>query len=280
MQEFYASNNDLYRGKDFLKVKAAVKNNLMQQKVQQLYAQATEELAELSYTNPNSLHVLAQTYTLPIQSTELFTREGGMRNTLTADPKIINAAFSDEVLLHRNNSAPIPLDQTTMIVLRIKQVQPASVRSFAEVRETIQHLLTTELAQKQAKELSEQVASDLQNTKLSPEEIARRYQKQWNKKAHINRHANEVPAPILKHAFEMPAPREHHSSFAGLPLDQNNVVLIAVDAVYPGQSTASPQESEKMRQKLEHDYAEAEYEFYVKSKIAKAKIVMSLSQQK
>ena len=274
VKEFYTNNSDLYHDKDFASVQAAVRNNLIQQKLQQLYAQATEDLAELSYTNPDSLNSIAQTYALPIQTTGFFTRQGGERNTITADAKIIAAAFSDEVILHRNNSTPIPLDQESMVVLHVKQYEPASVRPLAEVRETIMHLLSAELEQKQARELSEQLASDLQQAKVSPAEIAGRYHLQWNKKIHIDRHASDLQKQVLGYAFQATTPQDHHPSFSAFSLDQNHSVLIEIDAIYPGAATGSAQELEKMHQQIEETYAEEEYNLYVKSKMAKAKIVI------
>lgn len=254
MRQYYQANAEQFKKPEKVSLEYLVLS--ADKKSEQSYAQAVEQLAELSYTHPDSLSEVARTLALPIQHTELFTREGGAPHTLTANPKIIAAAFSDDVLVHRNNSAPITLDDDHVVVLRIKQYEPAFLRPLAEVRETIANLLSTELSQKQTEALSKQMLSDLQNAKVSPADIAQRYHLTWNKK--INQTLNTS------------------ASFSASPVDENHFMLVKVDAVHLDNKKPSPEVSQKMAEQLEKTYAQAEYELYIKSKMDKAKIVQNV----
>jgi len=243
-------------------------------KSQQSYAQAVEQLAELSYTHPDSLDKVAQTLDLPIQHTGLLTREGTMSEaapsteSMESNPKIIAAAFSDDVLLHRNNSAPITLDDNHVVVLRVKQYEPAILLPLKEVRGTIVNLLSTKLAQQQTEALSKQIVSNLQTAKVSPAEIAQRYHLVWNKKTNIDRDSKELPSQILNDS----------SAFSASPFDKNHFILAKVDAVHLDDKKPSPEVLQKMKAKIEQAYGQAEYELYIKSKMDKAKIVRNIEQ--
>ena len=157
-----------------------VENSLRRQKAEQLLADQSDQLANLTYTNPDTLKVAADALSLPIQTSGLFARNGG--NTgLTANPKIINAAFSDNVLKQHNNSDVITVDNQTLVVLRIAEHKPSVVRPLAEVRTTIENILAAEFARKAAILAGENIIKDMQKG-IPKEQVASGHNLTWTQK--------------------------------------------------------------------------------------------------
>src|SRR3990167_3547426 len=71
-------------------------------------AASSEQLANLTFTNPDSLSVAAKALALPIQTSGLMTRTGEKQG-IFADPKVLETIFSDSVFQQENNSDTISL---------------------------------------------------------------------------------------------------------------------------------------------------------------------------
>ncbi len=113
------------------------------------FANAVDTLRHLSYANPGSLAQVAQTLDVPVQSTPLFDRSGGL-SALTRHPDVIEAAFSADVL-KGYNSAVISLSSDRVIVLRVNQHQTVRLPSFESAKPTIREKLRIAYAKGAAK---------------------------------------------------------------------------------------------------------------------------------
>ncbi len=126
-----------------------IKQQLINDQAQAAYANALEQLSELSYENPESLSAAASVLHLPIQHSEFFAKQGGTHG-ITQNQHVARAAFRHDVLDDGNNSATIPIGDNEVIVLRIKQRRAAQVQALSAVSEGIEQKLALRDARKLA----------------------------------------------------------------------------------------------------------------------------------
>lgn len=89
---------------------------------------------------------------LKVQDSEFFSAQGG-EGSILSNPKVIRAAFSDELKLDGQNSDLIEIDSENALVARVKEVREATVQPLADVSDDIRKKL---VAEKQLTNMSKQ----------------------------------------------------------------------------------------------------------------------------
>ncbi|MCW5588670.1 MAG: SurA N-terminal domain-containing protein [Legionellales bacterium] len=240
-----------------------LKQDYLQQQAQQHFANLNEQLANLSYANSDSLKPAAKALGLTIQTSGLFSRDGG-KDDFTKNPKVISAAFSNDVLTQHYNSDPLELSNNHVIVLRIAKHLPARIQAFAEVKDKIKELLV----QKHMQELAQQQGQQLLDT-LKKQNIANT--KGWKSVKAITRIANQLQPEIVAHAFQL----RQETPWQGFSLRNGDYVLIHLSAIHPGNldpKTANAIAAYQLE--LERTMGGLDYELYVLGLKKHAKIVM------
>ena len=219
--------------KSFAEVKVAIKKELQYQQAGKVFFDDVEKMTNLSYDTPDSLGPAADALGLKIKTSTFITRRGG--SGLFANPKILSAAFSDEVLKVRRNSELIELSDTHLLVLRIKEHQVASVKPLDKVIVGIQNTLVQRQASKKTQEVSADVLARLQNNETI-ESVKKHYPEiKWNKKGWIQRKADlkskssiQLPQQLRQHAFAMPKPAAAETSWGKISLQSGSQAVIAL----------------------------------------------------
>lgn len=188
----------------FIQVREKVQKAFVQQKLMQLFSEQNDKLADLTYTNSDSLEPAAKELGLTVQKTELFTRSGG-KSGLIADQKIMKAAFSDAVLNQSYNSNVIEINPGNVVVLRLKQHELSKARSLDEVRSIIEQRLKELGARKMAEDLGKNLVKALQSN-VSPAELAKRYGLVWQAVPVLDRKDTKLPPELVQAAFSLSKP--------------------------------------------------------------------------
>ena len=100
--------------KSLNQVASTIKDQLLTDTAQAQYAQALEQLSDLSYQTPDTLNPVSDALKMKVQTSEPFSRLGG-KDLITKNKQVINAAFSHDVLELSNNSDPIQLDNDSVV---------------------------------------------------------------------------------------------------------------------------------------------------------------------
>lgn len=158
----------------FEQVKDEVQRHMANQAAEQQYADLLERLNTEVFENSQTLDSASDLSGIALIDTEWFTRDGGL-DDLTRDPKIIEAAFSAEVLVDGLNSGAIELSPTKTVWLRLKDHQLPTQQALNDVSDAIEQTLvrqkTLELAQAKADEWLPLV----QAGELAPAELAKNH---------------------------------------------------------------------------------------------------------
>ncbi|KTD48607.1 peptidyl-prolyl cis-trans isomerase D [Legionella rubrilucens] len=248
-------------------VKKEISEQLSAELAQANYAQVLEQLTDLSYQTPDSLSPAADELKLKIEQTEPFTRQGG-QSDITRNKQIVNTAFSHDVLELGNNSEPVQLDNDSVIVLRVNKHIPASKKTLEQVKETIVKKLTLLQARKEAKQLGLDLLST-KSDKGKQEKIIDEKKLTWHEVEQATRDTDKADAMINDLAFSLP----RVNSREGRSLVNGDYVIVQLKKINDGRySSLDKEQQASLAQQIESSYGVMDYDLYVNSIIAKAKI--------
>ncbi|MBB1075448.1 SurA N-terminal domain-containing protein [Rhodoferax sp. 4810] len=233
---------------------------------EQFFDQA-ERLATLTYETPDSLVPAAEALGLKIETSDWITRMTGGAG-MFADPKVIAAAFSDEVLNLAHNSEVLEPDPSQMqaLVLRLDEHRTAAVKPFADVREQIVNKIQERAASDAAFAAAQAMLARLQQ---GEEFAAVAQQFTVTSGGAVSRNSDKVPAAILDHAFTLPRPAVGQASDGAGRLGADAFV-VRVTVVEDGALEATAQAEE--RRVLTAAQAQAHFEQVVADLQRRARI--------
>ncbi|MDE1957936.1 MAG: SurA N-terminal domain-containing protein [Xanthomonadaceae bacterium] len=224
------------------------------------FSRVAGKLTDLIYQDPTSLDTAAKTLDLPIQTTPLFSRKGGAG--IAANPKVIEAAFSSQVLKDRNTSDPINLGKDDVVVVHLAEFKPAAPQPLAvvsdQIRSDILAARADAAARAQARKLEAALAKGGDLTALAAE-VGASVQSARDVGRNGGDPANAKLDPaLLKQVFLMPQPMVGKPSVAQMDLGQGRYALVALDAVHPGDPAKLPTQLRQMYlDQLKQIYAQA-----------------------
>lgn len=199
VKAYYEQNKSQYKqgfsaSKD--KIKAMMQRQLAEDKVSSL----SDELANVTYTNPESLAPAAKALGLKVQSTTLFSKDKGQG--IAANKAVRQAAFGEEVL-SGNNSNLVSLPNGDVLVLRLKQKVPAHVLALKAVQKEVVSQLKSTMASKKASELAAKLEKALAAGQ-KPLSLAKQHRLIWKAEKQVVHSDKSVPEAILNAAFLLP----------------------------------------------------------------------------
>ncbi|HEY4367230.1 MAG TPA: SurA N-terminal domain-containing protein [Steroidobacteraceae bacterium] len=259
--------------RSFDEVRPELEVEFRKDRSQTAFYDASQKLAELAFAALTELDSVAKTLNVPIKTISGFTREGG--GELGAEPAVIEAVFSEDVLDRGRNSTLVTVGEDRALVLRVAKHIPAEPRPFADVRAQIESQLKTQATHDAAAKKGAEALALLQKgtdwatvasqLKLTP--VGKRF---------VTREDTVAPAAIVRAAFEVPpseiaATKPH---YAGAATQDGNYAVFAVTDVRSGNPAAESATDRATRQRqVESQIGSGEFAAYVAESESKAKIV-------
>ncbi len=198
---------------------------------ERLYFEMAERLADLSYDDPKSLEPAASSLGLKIQVSDWISRDHA--EGVLASPKVLTAAFSEDVLNGNNNSELIELDNESSLVLRVEEHQEASTQPLAEVKDRIVETLRKQNAEQQALAEAEKRKQEIEGG-AALQQVAGAYPVTGPES--LGRADRSVPVALSGAVFSSPKPAEGGASVGAVPLGNGDVAVFALYAVNEGES--------------------------------------------
>jgi peptidyl-prolyl cis-trans isomerase D len=200
----------------YAEVKDQIKHRLQMAAAEQDFYVDAEKLDNLSYEIPDNLNTVVDELGLKLQQSDFITRGGG--KGLMANPKIIEAAFSDDVLNQHRNSSLIEISSTHLVVLRLAEHKPSQLKPLAEVKDDITKRLRDQAAQHQASQDAEVALKAMREGTDAKQWSQENHKGEWQSSGYIGRSVELDPdaadkkvtiAPELrKQAFAMTQPKD------------------------------------------------------------------------
>ena len=236
-------------------------------KSEELYAEAVEKMDALAYES-SDLKEGAKQYVMTLQTSPLFSKQGG--EGLAANRKVVQAAFSDDVLKEGKNSSALALDDKHSVWIHLNKHEPARVKPLAEVATEIKSTLQLEKASALAKAEADAITKEVNSGKSSTE-VAANHKIQWLDFVATARTANAPTADLLKVAFRLPNPKANTwtAEVTSVAKDYAVVALSKIDA---GASTLTAEQKKQFMTSLATARGQQELQDYVTYLRSTAKI--------
>lgn len=221
-------------------LKPELVRELKAQQVEQRFVEASKQLEDTAFESSDLLQP-AQELGLSVQTTEAFGREGGAG--VAANRQVIQAAFSDEVLVDGANSGVIELDPDTVVAVRVKEHLQPEVLPFDAVKDDIIAQLKSSKAAEQALAKGEQLIATLSD--------GGQVEQQWQPVEAASRSQEGVEPAVLQQVFRMPKPEASDKpSYGSVRLSDGDFVVVRLSGVSEPKAELSEEDKQNYRRFL------------------------------
>jgi peptidyl-prolyl cis-trans isomerase D len=256
--------------KPFDKVKDQIRKDIQNEQAEKKFYDMAEQLENLTYEHPESLQLAADALGLPIKTSDYFSRKGG--KGIAANPKVVTAAFADDVLLKGNNSSSVELGRNHVVVMRIKDHQPEAVRPLAEVKEQVISTLKREKALSAVKKKAAELLSKVRGG-TAPAKLSESKRVTWTAEKALKRDAEKVDKAILQQAFSLPKPHNGSVSNSVALATGDQAVIVLTKVVEGDPAKADEKQRAEARSQLQRAVATASTEAAMSGARARMDIV-------
>jgi len=218
-------------GKSFQEARQDVEQAYLKGEAGRLFYEYAEQLANISYEEPGSLQPAAEALGLEVKTSDWITRQGGQG--ILASPKVVGAAFSEDVMIAGNNSEAIELDPEHVMVLRVVDHEERTIRPLDAVREQIRDRLRAERAVEKARERGEALVTRLEEGQ-ELDALARELGLEVVAEKRVGRDEREYPADLIEHLFTMPKPVDDAKSYSYLAMASGDLAIVSLSEVVDG----------------------------------------------
>lgn len=186
---------------DFATERGRIEQELITELTDVWLVEKLAKLKELSY-NAESLAEIAEDLQLTAQVSEPFTRAGA--SGVSADPAVVKAAFSAEVLEDGYASEVLELGDDRYVVVKLNNAIPARQKVLAEVKGTVIATLSNELARA---DLAARGAELLANVDSGDqiETVAKAENLDWQVVLDAKRSTGGINDEVKRFVFQLPA---------------------------------------------------------------------------
>jgi peptidyl-prolyl cis-trans isomerase D len=216
--------------KPFGTVKDEVTKSYQKAQAENAFYEAGEKLTEMSYENPDNLQTVSEALALNVKKSGLFAKDKG--EGIAAEQKLRDAAFSEEVL-QGNNSAPIELGADRLVVLRLLEHKPATVRGLDSVKMDMIAALTNEKAKQQAVDKANKIKRQLQAGEPM-QKVAAEHKLTVKEITGLTRNKNTLPEQLNDAIFRAAKPVAGKVATFGVALSSGEQVVVNLKKVTPG----------------------------------------------
>ncbi|BBP04570.1 peptidylprolyl isomerase [Sulfuriferula plumbiphila] len=240
---------------------ADIVRDLQAQKAGKRFADAAETFSNQVYEQSDSLKPVADALKLQVTDSGWLNRKGG-DSSLLANPKMLQALFSDDVLKNKRNTEAIEVAPNTLVSARLLEYKPAALQPLDAVRSAIEQ----QLKRTQAIALAEkQGQQDLAQLRAGKEPGV-----QWSAFQLITRQqATALPRDLLEPVFSADA--QHLPAYVGAVGADGSYTLARVTRVIPPPA-ADAAKVKAVQDQLAQLTAQVDFADYLTSLESKAKI--------
>ena len=196
------------------------------------FLEQADRLVDLIYEDPTTLESAAMDLGLEVQEVGPFSRAGG--DGIAANPEVIEAAFSDMVLLQESVSDPINLAENRLVMIKLLEHLPKATKPLEDVREEIVLALTEKLARDLAQTTAEELLLAYQNGQGDLETLAQAGELEYSYFDAIQRNALIPDNQLVTEVFQLDAPAEGESVQAVLLPTSEGFAVVELEKVTDG----------------------------------------------
>ncbi len=222
---------DQPRGQTFEEARAQILEEIREERADDLYIELNERLIDLIYADPTGLEAIAEDLGLELQEAGPFSRFNA--EGVLAEPRVLQAIFSDLVLLKREASEPVEIEPNHAVVVRVTEHQPSEPRPLSDVSDEIRERLVRDAARAAARARAEALVARIDNNGVNLEQVAEGEALEF-KQQEATRRSFELGGNVLDAIFRLPAPDSGEPVYE-LVASGSNWLVVRLEEVVPGQ---------------------------------------------
>lgn len=233
------------RQKTFAEVKSEIDTRYRKEEAEKLFVDHSDKLQTLAFENDGSLDEAADSVGVKVLGSGWITRSAAPAKKQDADkkghdlensPKVIAAAFSEDVLKSGKNSELLEIEQGVVAIVRLQEHQPSDRKPMSDVIEEIKAKLVEQKARKMVIEKGESLLAELHKSGWSALGSVGASEDNLVKKMELTRNEREVSPQVVDETFSMTKPANEKPSFANTILPNGDYVLIGLSSVVDGKA--------------------------------------------
>lgn len=217
--------------KSYKDVRGQLIKLLTERKSEERFYDMSERFNNLVYEQPDSLEPAANELGLRIEKSDWFSRAGGLG--ISANPKVLEAAFSPDVRTEKRNSESIELSNGSLMALRILDIKPARQKSIGEVRSEIKTALKHQRAEERARKLGTEIVLAARNGS-SMAVLANKHGLKRTPARSLKRDSVGINPTLLSAVFSSSRPKEKQLIVDGIDLGTSGYAVFALSRVTDG----------------------------------------------
>ena len=196
-----------------------------------LYYEYSETLATLAFEEPESLDGAASELELEIRTSDWLTRTGGPG--IGENSQVTEVAFSEDVLESRNNSEPIEISDTRMVVIRVLDHEPAETKPLDTIREEVERKTRDAKVRALVRNEGEELLGELKSG-VSMEAAAGKLELETSDSGYIYRGTSTLDQMLVTEAYQMPQGTDEQPSIRGVVLTSGDYAILSLEEIREG----------------------------------------------
>ena len=210
-----------------------------------------ETLRDLAF-NADGLAVPAAELDLAVEQASGITRS--QAQGLFANPSLLTAAFSDEVLQAGHNSEVLELSGEQFVVLHVRRHNEPELQPLAAVRGAIADIIAENAARAAVLARAQQALEQLR-AGSGIEQVATAAGYEWQVELGASRNSTVVPPEVLRGAFELPAAAPGQTLSSVVMTPGGDAWVFEVIRVVPGDYARLPDAQQQvLQQQISAEY--------------------------
>jgi peptidyl-prolyl cis-trans isomerase D len=244
----------------FEEVAERIERELKSSEVELIYAERLGDLSNLAFETGN-LETISEELEMDVLISATFGRTGG--SGIFSNQALIDAAFSQEVLLEDNNSEVIELSQSQAVVMNALVFNEAAVLPLEEVEPEIAVIIRTQMEREAVQSLNDQILTRIENAE-SVEQLLADNEIEWLTEEGTNRDAVTVNREILTQVFAMSLAGSDTPAYDNLTLTNDTAVIVELNSINAGSIASIPQiDQENMIGSMISDLGNSDFQAYM-----------------
>lgn len=235
------------RGQTFEEARDEIAEELRAERAEELYFELSERLVDLVYADPTGLEAIAEDLGLELQTAGPYSRFSA--EGVLAEPAVLEAAFSDLVLVERQASEPVEVGDSHAVVVRVTEHQPSMPRELELVSNEIRQRLARDAAQEAAREYGEALIERVRSGGEALAEVAEAESLELQERT-VTRRDFDLSGAVREGIFRMAEPTDGETRYELIDRGQG-WTLAALSGATPGDpSGADEAQRSNARQQL------------------------------
>jgi peptidyl-prolyl cis-trans isomerase D len=253
--------------KPFEQVRPEIENELKKQRAGRRFAELADQFNNTVFEQSDSLKPAADLIRQTPQTSGWITRTGTQEARLN-NPKLIQAIFTEDVLVNKRNTEAVEVSPGTIIAARVIEHKPARVQPFDDVQDAVRaKLLQSRTSQLAAQEGREQLEQLRQGKGVQPG---------WGTPQLVSRaDPKGLTEPALRQVFKTDSTKL--PGYAGVEVPGGGYMLLRVSRVVEPQKIDTAQQKQ-LSESLAQIVGEEQFNVYLASLKSKAKVSLNKEQ--